>query len=76
MEKLLEILKEIKPGVDFEKEENLIDGGILTSFDIVRLVVEIGNEFDIEISPLHIIPENFKSAKTIMALIEKIEDED
>lgn len=76
MEKLIEILKEIKPGVDFEKEENLIEGGILTSFDIVRLVVEIGNEFDIEISPLHIIPENFKSAKTIMALIEKIEDED
>jgi len=76
MEKLLEILKDIKPGVDFEKEENLIDGGILTSFDIVRLVVEIGNEFDIEISPLHIVPENFKSAKAIMALIEKIEDED
>lgn len=76
MEKLLEILKEIKPGVDFEKEDNLIDGGILTSFDIVRLVVEIGNEFDIEISPLHILPENFKSAKTIMALIEKIEDEE
>lgn len=76
MDKLLEILSEIKPGVDFEKEENLIDGGILTSFDIVRLVVEIGNEFDIEISPLHIVPENFKSAKTIMALIEKIEDED
>ena len=76
MERLLKILNEIKPGVDFEKEENLIDGGILTSFDIVRLVVEIGNEFDIEVSPLHIIPENFKSAKTIMALIEKIEDED
>lgn len=76
MEKLLEILKEIKPGVDFEKEDNLIEGGVLTSFDIVRLVVEIGNEFDIEISPLHVIPENFKSAKTIMALIEKIEDED
>lgn len=76
MEKLLKILEEIKPGVDFKKEKNLIEGGILTSFDIVRLVVEIGSEFDIEISPLHIVPENFKSAETIMALIEKIEDEE
>ena len=29
MEELLEILSEIKPGVDFEKETNLVDDGIL-----------------------------------------------
>ena len=76
MEKLLEILKGIKADVDFEKEKDLIDGGILTSFDIIRLVMEINSEFDIEISPLYIIPENFKSAEAIMALIEKIEEEE
>lgn len=76
MEKLLKILNAIKPGVDFTKEEDLIDRGILTSFDIIRLVMDISNEFDIEISPLYVVPENFKSAKTIMDLIEKIEDED
>ena len=76
MDRLLKILKEIKPEVDFEKEDNLIENKVLTSFDIIRLVMEISNEFDIEISPLYVVPENFKSAKTIMALIEKIEDEE
>lgn len=76
MEKLLKILNDIKPEINFEEEDNLIEKGILTSFEIIRLVMDINNEFDIEISPLHIIPENFKSAKAIMALIEKIEDEE
>ncbi len=76
MEKLLKILNELKPDVDFATETDLIGKGILTSFDIVRLVVELNNEFDIEITPIHILPENFYSAKTIMDLIEKIEDED
>lgn len=75
MEKLIKILKEIKPEIDFEKEEDLIGRGILTSFDIIKLVVNLNNEFDVEITPIHIIPENFYSAKTIMALIEKLEDE-
>ena len=76
MDKLIEILKNIKPNVDFTKESNLIESGILTSFDIIRLVMDINEEFDIEITPMHITPENFKSAQTIYSLIQKIEDED
>ena len=76
MDKLIKILNEIKPGVDFTKEDNLIEKRILTSFDIIRLVMEINGEFDIEITPLHIIPENFKNAETIYELIQKIEDEE
>ena len=76
MDKLIKILNEIKPGVDFTKEDNLIEKRILTSFDIIRLVMEINGEIDIEITPLHIIPENFKNAETIYALIQKIEDEE
>ena len=44
MEKLLKILNELKPGIDFETETDLIGRGILTSFDIIRLVVEFGYE--------------------------------
>ena len=76
MEQLLKILNGLKPGVDFTTETNLIEKRILTSFDILKLVVEINNEFDIEITPMHILPENFYSAETIYKLIQKIEDED
>ena len=75
MDELMEILQELRPDVDFENETALIDGGILDSFDIVALVGELNDEFDIEIKPNNLVPENFNSAKAMMALIEKLQDE-
>ena len=76
MEKILQILKQVKPNVDFSKENDLIEGGILTSFDILRLVTLLNNEYDIEITPLHIVPDNFKNAQAILNLVERIQEED
>lgn len=75
MEELLELLKSIKPDVDFEKEESLIEDELLDSFDIVSIVGAINDEFDIQIGPGDIIPENFNSAKAMYKLIEKLEEE-
>lgn len=74
MEDLLKILEEVKPGVDFTKEDNLIESGILDSLSIITLVAKISDEFDVEITPIELVPENFKSAETIYALIQKLED--
>ena len=76
MEDLLQILSDLHPEVDFETEEGLIDNGILDSFDIVTLITEIGETFDITISAEHIIPENFNSANALYELIQKLEDEE
>lgn len=76
MERLLEILEDIKPGVDFESEESLVDSGILDSLAIIRLVNEISDEYDVEIQVTDLVPENFNSAGAIMELINKLEDED
>ena len=75
MEKLLNILNELHPEVDFENNESLVDDGILDSLDIVSLVTEIYSEFDVTIPAEEIIPENFNSAKALMALITKIDEE-
>lgn len=75
MEKILNILQEIKPGVDFSVEENIIEDELLDSFDIVTLVAKLNDEFDIEITPSDLIPENFSSAKNIYNLVKKLEDE-
>ena len=75
MDKVIEILKGINPNIDYEVENDLINHKLLKSFDIVRLVTELEDEFDIEISPAYVIPENFASAKTIYELIQKIEEE-
>lgn len=76
MEELLEILNELHPEVDFETCEDLIDGKILDSFDIISLVTEINTEFDVAIPAEELIPENFNSAKALYALIERLLDED
>ena len=75
MDKIIEILEQIKPGVDFASCGDLIGERVLTSFDVVRLVGELTDEFDVEITPLDVVPENFKSVEAIAALIERLEDE-
>ena len=75
MEKLLKILNELHPEVDFENNASLIDDGILDSLDIVSLVTEIYAEFDVTIPAEEIVPENFNSASALMALITKIDEE-
>lgn len=74
MEELMEILEQLRPDVDFENETGLIDNGILDSFDIVSLVGELNEAFDIEIQPNDLIPENFNSAQAILELVEKLQD--
>jgi acyl carrier protein len=73
---VLKILRELRPDVDFDSEQSLIDGGVLDSFDIVSLVGEINDAFDVTVPPQELIPENFNSALTIWKLIERLQDAD
>lgn len=75
MDELMEILSELRPDVDFENETALITDGVLDSFDIIALVSELDEAFDIEIKPNNLVPENFNSAKAMMALIKQLQDE-
>lgn len=74
MEELLELLKNIKPEVNFEENEHLIDEELLDSFDIVSIVAAINDTFDIEIGAGDIMPDNFNSAKAMYALIQRLEE--
>ena len=76
MEELMEILENLRPDVDFENETALVTDEILQSFDIVSLVGEIDSVFDVEITPVDLIPENFNSAAALWALIQKLIEED
>ena len=49
METVLEILAKVKPNVDFKNATAIVDDGLLDSMDIVMLVGELNDEFDIEI---------------------------
>ena len=72
MKELLEILETCCPDVDFEHETALIDDGILTSLDIVMIVGELNDAYDISITVEELEPENFNSAEAILALVERL----
>ena len=76
METLMEILEELRPDVDFANEKSLVTGGVLDSFDIISLVGQLNDEFDITIKPANLVPENFDSAEAMLELIEKLQDEE
>ncbi|HBY71162.1 MAG TPA: acyl carrier protein [Lachnospiraceae bacterium] len=76
MEEVLEILRGLHPEVDYETCETLIDDKIIDSFDIVTLISDLSDEFDITIPVEEIKPENFNSAKALYAMVERLlEDE-
>lgn len=70
-EKLMNILTEIKPEVDFEKEKELVDRGLIDSFDVVMLSGDLIDAFGIELEPEDVAPENFNSVDAMLALIMK-----
>lgn len=75
MEDLLEILQNLHPEVDFETCTDLVDSKILDSFDIVTIISEVNEVFDVVISAEYIKPEYFNSAESLYDLIEQLEDE-
>lgn len=70
-EQVLNILKDIQPGFDFEEDVDFVENGYLDSFDVVTLVAELEDKFSVVISALEIVPENFSSVKNICALVRR-----
>lgn len=75
MDKLLEILEGIRPDVDFNEEKELMDGGILDSFDVVTIISELDDEYDIHITVDELKPENFNSVECIMAMVNRLKNQ-
>ena len=76
MERLIEILEELQPEVDYKTCEDLIDGHYLDSLTILSLVAEIEDEFDVVIPTVEIVPGNFNSAQKIYDLITRLQEEE
>ena len=74
--RLREILEEIDDEIDYENETNMIDGKVLDSFSIIRLIAKICEEFDINIGPKWMKNKNFNSLDAMAEMVETImEDE-
>ncbi|HPR24486.1 MAG TPA: phosphopantetheine-binding protein [Bacillota bacterium] len=75
MEKIIEILNDIKPNVDYSNEKKLVDDEILDSFEVVAIIGELSEAFGIEITVDEMIPENFNSAEAMEKLVKRLLEE-
>ena len=75
MNELIAILTDLHDDVDFTIETGLVENGILNSLDIVTLITEINDKFDVMIPAEEIMPENFDSAEALWALISRLDED-
>ncbi len=72
MDKLIELLQDIRDDIDFRSCKDLIDGKVLSSFGIIQIISVLDDEYDISIPATEIIPENFNSAEALYSMIERL----
>lgn len=75
MDEILEILNDIDDSIDYKTEKHLIDDHLLTSFNIISLVSELEDHYDISIEAADMTNDNFNSAENILAMVERLSEE-
>ncbi len=75
MDRLIEILEDIQPDVDYANCTNLIDGHFLSSLDIISLIAELEEEYDITVPAVEIVPANFNSVDAMRKMIERLQED-
>lgn len=71
--RILEILKQGRPEVDFESSDDLVMDGFIDSFEIVMLTTEFEKIFGVNIPGEDIVPEVFANISTMAALVRKLQ---
>ena len=75
MKELMEILEDLLPGIPLEGRTDLVESGDLDSMTILNLISDISDEFDVEILPTDVVPENFESVEAMWQLIMRLQED-
>ncbi|MBO4981790.1 MAG: acyl carrier protein [Lachnospiraceae bacterium] len=70
-DKVVKVLCEVNPRIWENLESDLLEEGMIDSFEIVNIVMELEEAFDMEIDPEEITPDNFKTVAAIVDLIKR-----
>ncbi len=74
MQRLLEVLHDANEDIDFANEQHLVDDGVIDSFDIIAMIGALDEAYGIHIVASDIEPENFNSAKEILATVRRYQE--
>lgn len=68
-EKILNILEQINPEVDYENSEDFFEDELMDSMGIMTMITMIENTFSITIRPEDITADNFLNLSCIMNML-------
>lgn len=69
--KILEILAEVNEDIPSYDGDNLFDAGLLDSLQVVDLVAELEDTFNIDIDAKYVVEDNFKTKEAIIILVKR-----
>ncbi|MCI9426547.1 MAG: acyl carrier protein [Eubacterium sp.] len=72
VEKILKLLQEEYPEIDFQASDELVDDGILDSLTLTGIIAVLTIEFGITIPYEEIIEENFNSIASMAKMVERL----
>lgn len=72
-EKILKLLSEEYPEIDFMASEHLVDDGVLDSVSITGIIATLTMEFGINIPYEEIDEKNFNSIAGLARMVEKLQ---
>lgn len=76
MERLIEILEDIQPDINYNECTDLVDGHYLDSLAILALIAELEDEYDITIPTVEITAANFNSMDAMWKMIQRLQEEE
>lgn len=71
-ERVLKILEEINEDIITYEGDDMYNEGIVSSIDVIEIISELENEFDIEIDAMYADEEYFANKESIIKLVEML----
>ena len=69
---IMDILKEVNQYENIEKDTDLLEAGILNSLNLLYLIEELEDRYEMTIPESEVKPENFRSIEQIALLVDKL----
>jgi len=73
-EKILKILEDINEDIIDYDGNDMFREGVITSVEVLDIVSEIEDEFDIEIGAKYVVADNFANKEAIIAFVKKLSE--
>lgn len=71
-ERVLKILEEINEDIIDYEGNDMLGEGVVSSIDVIEIISELENEFDIEIDAMYADDEYFANKESIIELIKNL----